>query len=77
MRKTRLKLDELSVESFQTDEAPAGAGTVDGHQDGDAPQAITDQTGDGTTCPRIRSDYLTCIVRCQCTDAQVKCYNPV
>ncbi|HYW10917.1 MAG TPA: hypothetical protein VE871_03145 [Longimicrobium sp.] len=79
MRKISLKLDALAVESFQTAEAPLDAGTVQGQQDGDLLQAETFlcNTGDGTTCPRARSDYLTCIVRCQCTDAQIKCYRPV
>ncbi len=77
MRKISLKLDALAVESFQTDEAAAGAGTVQGRQDGDGLQAITDQTGDGMTCPRARSDYLSCIAYCRCTDANRKCYDPL
>lgn len=31
MRKIRLKVDELAVESFKTEKEPAGSGTVNGH----------------------------------------------
>lgn len=78
MRKISLKLDALAVESFQTAETSHAAGTVQGRQDGDPLQAetILCNTGDGMTCPRARSDYLSCIAYCRCTDAARKCYDP-
>lgn len=78
MRKINLKLDALSVESFETAEVPLEAGTVQGRQeDHDLPQATLAlcNTGDGMTCPRARSDYLSCIAYCRCTDANGKCYD--
>ena len=47
MKKLSLSLEELSVESFMTTRAPAGAGTVRG-------QDISD-----TTCNQIRCDCPT------------------
>lgn len=80
MRKIRLKLDALSVESFQTAEAPTGTGTVRARQEGDELQAATDFLEcprTGGTCPRRLSEYASCVVYCECTDARVRCHDTV
>lgn len=70
MRKIKLQLDALAVESFATAIISAERGTVDARQD-----TFLCRTGDGMTCPRARSDYLSCVEYCRCTDAQGKCYD--
>ena len=62
MRKIRLKLDTLTVDSFPTAAAPAGTGTVEGHQ-------ISIRLGCATRdCPTA---YISC--EGGCTNANMIC----
>jgi hypothetical protein len=68
MRKIRLKLDTLAVESFETDATQTGAGTVRGHD-----QITTIPETERFTCKWGRTDYDTCMVQCECTNRQIRC----
>jgi hypothetical protein len=77
MRKLRLELENLAVESFETDRASGFAGTVQGRQGEDpfaaasAPNPCLPATL--LTCPRRNSEYASCIVNCECTNGQRAC----
>lgn len=65
MKKLRLELDALRVESFGTGAGAAG-GTVNGHEFGTTEPVIIDTTGDTS---RIDSCYFnTCYEGCDWTD---------
>lgn len=71
MRKLKLELEELRVESFETAEAAAERGTVRGH-------AITDlcSRADGFTC--FESCGGTCVETCadaSCDTCDSGCYQ--
>ncbi len=74
MRKINLKLDALAVESFQTDEAPVGTGTVEGQQVSGRPACNPGSypTEDGS-CPLERTEPASCQYGCGCTDAVIIC----
>lgn len=71
MRKIRLQLDALAVESFQTADAETGAGTVHGHQEVSQWEKCL-ATGGGS-CPRRMSEDWSCVYWCECTDAYYAC----
>lgn len=76
MRKIRLQLDTLAVDSFDTGRAPGLAGTVQGRQDdvhpaASAPNPCLPETL--LTCPRRNSEYASCIVNCECTNGVRAC----
>lgn len=64
MRKIRLKIDELAVESFRTSKEEAGAGTVNGHA----------FTLVAETCPNISRG--TCFRSCAMTNGYQYCILP-
>jgi len=68
MRKIRLSLDSLRVDSFSTGSAEAGGGTVH------ARQAGTIQPTAHFSCNY--SGFDTCVVECECTNAHMRCKNP-
>lgn len=78
MRMTKLKLDDLAVESFATGRIPNTGGTVRGHQD-----AFTGAVADGmepfaseyATC-RWTCDDLTCGIACPTGVADKACNPP-
>jgi len=78
MRKLRLRIDELSVESFDAGEAESGRGTVKGYWVWTDPRACTEQgmcTVDGT-CANTgcgNSCDGTCFGTCWCTDHWTAC----
>lgn len=52
MRKLRLKLDQLEVETFRTGDAPVpGRGTVDAHAATQKPGCMASVKTDLTCCP--------------------------
>ncbi len=75
MRKIHLNVETLAVESFHTDQAGTGGGTVHAHATtvGD----FCTSANDAQTCARRRTDYASCAVVCECTIAGQKCLNPV
>lgn len=75
MRKIRLQIDSLAVESFATDEPVLGLGTVRAHFT--TPQDPCTSADDALTCARRRTDYASCQVQCECTIQGQKCLNPV
>lgn len=75
MRKISLKLDTLSVDSFQTGPAPVGAGTVDGHQlSNRLPcQPSTTCFTEYYSCAVQNSYYESCQINCDCTRVGMAC----
>jgi hypothetical protein len=74
MRKIQLRLDSLSVESFEIAAEGDGRGTVQAFI-----TTVNDfctSAGDQQTCARRRTDYASCQVVCECTIAGQKCLNP-
>lgn len=77
MRKLRLQLENLAVESFETDRAPGFTGTVQGLQEEDAfpaasaPNPCLPETY--LTCPRRRTEYASCVANCECTNGLRAC----
>ncbi|HEU0012348.1 MAG TPA: hypothetical protein VFQ45_01620 [Longimicrobium sp.] len=68
MKKMRLDLDTLSVESFDTVETPAERGTVHGHI---PPDTYARYCSDGTTCVDSCfecTDYASCLGTCNATE---------
>ena len=78
MKKLRLNVDALHVESFRTDPVPAPGGTVNAHATsyGTCQGTCVDTCG-GPTCdaPCETADtcYLTCMAACGWTYGQVVC----
>lgn len=71
MRKIRLKVETLAVESFQTHAAAIDAGTVQGHQDVSfAEKCIATAVA---SCPRANTHEWSCDVPCECTHADIDC----
>ena len=68
MQKIRLEPETLKVDSFATDAAEAGAGTVRGHD-----QITTIPPSERFTCKWGLTEYATCIVECECTNRQIRC----
>lgn len=75
MRKIRLELDGLSVESFATDPAEARFGTVHGAEQASAPNPCIPETF--LTCPRRQTNYASCVANCECTNGVRACIAPV
>jgi hypothetical protein len=76
MRKIRLKLDALAVESFETAGAPEGAGTVQGYQlsrpGGTYEMRCAPSDG---SCARALTEIDSCFAVCGCTDFYEACDN--
>ena len=51
MRSLKLKVEELSVESFAVDAAPSAAGTVRGHESDEEATGYVTCNGSCHTCP--------------------------
>lgn len=76
MRKIRLDIEELEVESFDTAEGRGKAGTVRGHgftQLGCVPSEFSDCATCLEGCPR---DTLTCFASCRMTNGHGACIDP-
>jgi hypothetical protein len=79
MRKIRLDLGRLSVDSFETASAPTADGTVHGHAAEGAAAAATIactqfcsvQCTD--TCALKNTEYASCQVNCGCTRLGMAC----
>jgi hypothetical protein len=74
MRKIRLNVEALAVESFEIDEPASGRGTVRAYI-----TTINDPCTSANyeaTCARRRTDYASCDVVCECTIRGEKCWNP-
>lgn len=74
MRKIRLKIESLAVESFDTGEVQDLRGTVRAYFT--TPQDPCTSADDALTCARRRTDYASCDVQCECTIRGMKCHNP-
>ncbi|HYW10918.1 MAG TPA: hypothetical protein VE871_03150 [Longimicrobium sp.] len=70
MRKIRLMLDALAVESFQTAKVSEHHGTVQGHGASFVEKCLA--TG-VASCPRAMTQDWSCVYACECTDAQYEC----
>lgn len=70
MRKIRLDVDAVSVESFATEKAAVPQGTVRGHDD---VTELCPAPSEYFTCKWGRTEYDTCIVQCECTNRQIRC----
>lgn len=80
MKKIRLDVDTLSVESFATAAADADEGTVHAHQ-----EASVDFCPSVNVCASVQicvpqqstarqmSNYASCVARCECTDGLRAC----
>lgn len=68
-RKLNLDPDGLRVDSFATDDADGGQGTVRGH----AATELCPAPSEYFTCKWTRTDYETCLVQCECTNRYVRC----
>jgi hypothetical protein len=74
MRKIGLKLDSLSVESFETAPASVGAGTVQGHQVSTRPLCVpTALCPTDYSCAVDRTDPASCQYGCDCTHIDSPC----
>ena len=75
-RKLRLELDALRVESFDTADARAGAGTVRGHQE-DAEHEIVDEPGEvqPCTCGCTRDGACGSDTVCGAVTCGTNCFN--
>lgn len=75
MRKIRLELDTLAVDSFETGAARSITGTVRGREDAalaaSAPNPCLPDTY--LTCPRRQTNYASCVAVCECTNALRAC----
>ena len=68
MIKLNLKLEELTVESFETSEAEPVRGTVLGHETGTFPQIICGCSYDIGTCDNTcGASCRSCAQTCGCT----------
>lgn len=78
MKKLRLQIDDLSVESFETGDVAKRRGTVIGHLVYTDPRACTEQgacTIDGTCADTACGNSCagTCFGTCWCTDHYTVC----
>ena len=71
MRKIGLKLDTLSVESFETAPARVGTGTVQGHQASTRPGCIFPT--EYVSCQVDHTDPASCDYGCGCTEGANLC----
>lgn len=69
MRKLRLELDELSVQSFETQRRAGGVGTVHGRGMDFQVEAITAPPPATDTCPQV-TYCASCVATCE------TCYDP-
>jgi hypothetical protein len=72
MKKIGLKLDALTVESFETEAGAKVGGTVHALEDVSAPNPCLPQTAI-QTCQRKQTYYESCVAYCPCTDAIRAC----
>lgn len=76
MRKIRLELDTLAVESFAAEAPGAARGTAAGHeQQLTVAAACTHTQNDQMTCARRNSYFESCVVDCECTNARFRCID--
>lgn len=76
MKKLRLEIDELAVESFEVAKAPGEKGTVRGEQQTFTcqPETCIDYTCVGNGCPTFDptcDQYVSCMNTCQTCNAVV------
>jgi hypothetical protein len=71
MRKLKLDLDTLRIDSFDAGSAEGGAGTVDARQLTTRTTLQTQQLSCDWT-----AFYETCQVPCACTNGYMRCKNP-
>jgi hypothetical protein len=71
MRKIRLEVDALRVDSFSTGSTETGGGTVQARQLTTRTTFQTQQLSCNWTAA-----YETCYVECECTNGQMRCKNP-
>ena len=69
MKKIKLNLDSLRVDSFSAGSAEAGGGTVHARQ-----RTTTFQTIQ-LSCD-YTARYESCYAACECTNADLRCKNP-
>jgi len=82
MKKLRMELDDLQVESFATDRGDGDRGTVEGHVSAQCSAgAFTCNGGntcvEGATCGNNESCYVSCNGSCPypCTNEVSYCFN--
>jgi hypothetical protein len=75
MRKLHLELSQLKVESFETNEAAAGRGTVQAHA---SPRCYTNLTCDPQvdTCAEVETcgGWASCYLSCDTMCPVAECY---
>lgn len=76
MKKLRLELDRLAVETFATGEKSASAGTVRGHATTTKP-AVDTQESCNTLCGGDYTAYYTCEATCEaCVESNMCLTQP-
>ncbi len=82
MKKLRLELDNLQVESFATDRGEGDRGTVEGHistrcTGGGMTCDAGNTCGDNATCGQNATCYVSCNGSCPnpCTNENSYCFN--
>jgi hypothetical protein len=70
-RKLRLRLDALTVDSFEPGAAAPRNGTVHGQEAITAPNCPAQTVIQ--TCARKQTYYASCVAFCECTDAIRAC----
>jgi len=74
MRKIRLDVEELVVESFDTADAKGKAGTVRGHAISQFVACVASEFSDCATCLEgCPQDTMTCFASCHMTDGNKVC----
>ena len=73
MKKLGLELDNLAVESCETDGAPRPQGTVRAAE-ASAPDPCLPDTY--LTCARRQTLYESCVANCECTNGLRACIGP-
>ena len=76
MRKIRLELNALAVDSFETASARVVEGTVRGHEHEDVAAAGTRLCTMACTmysCPVQNTEYASCQIVCDCTSLGSPC----
>jgi len=71
MKKLKMDVDALRIDTFDTGSAQAGGGTVDARQLTTRTTLQTNQLSCDWT-----AYYETCYVACECTNGQMRCKNP-
>jgi hypothetical protein len=71
MNKIRLELEMLAVDSFVTEAAEPGVGTVHARQAAATGSACLPETL--LTCPRRQTNYASCVANCECTNGLYAC----